>query len=77
MHAEIFSANYFMLKCLFQPSFNCRTKGKINNLNIFTFSIVVLSQKAEIARQLNFFFNMLFWVGRQPYFMLHVINKRN
>ena len=36
-------------KKLFQPSSNYKTNGKINNFDIFTCFIVVISTKAETA----------------------------
>ena len=44
-----------MLKCTFQQCSNCKTNGKIGNFNLFTFSIVVLDEKAAISSLLRVF----------------------
>ena len=44
-----------MSKSIFQPCSRCKTNGKINNFNKFTFFIVVLSGRAAIKTKLSVF----------------------
>ena len=50
-HARIYNKygnvfdEFFNIRIIFRPGFNCKA-NRINNFNIFTFPIVVLSRKA-------------------------------